>query len=96
MLNIEDIWAKACNILQREVTAVSYDLWIRSLAPIDYSEGVMYLSTSSESAKARVLKLHYGQIKEALNEIEPQIIDFKVIDPLERDNYFKKLEEQSL
>lgn len=96
MLNIEDIWLKTCNILQREVTAVSYDLWIRSLAPIDYSNGIMYLSTSSESAKARVLKLHYGQIKEALNEVEPQIIDFKVLDPLERDNYFKKLEENSL
>ena len=95
MLNIEDIWLKTCNILQREVTAVSYDLWIRSLAPIDYSNGIMYLSTSSESAKARVLKLHYGQIKEALSEVEPQITDFKVLDPLERDNYFKRLEEQS-
>lgn len=95
MLNIEDIWLKTCNILQREVTAVSFDLWIRSLAPIDYSNGIMYLSTSSESAKARVLKLHYGQIKEALLEIEPTIVDFKVLDPLERDNYFKKLEEQN-
>ena len=87
MLKLDDIWQKTCNILQHEVTAVSYDLWIKSLEPLDYTDGVLYLSTSSETAKQRVLKLHEEQIKTALTEVEPEIKDFKVLDPVEKENY---------
>ncbi len=90
MLNINDIWRNACNILQQQVTAVSYDLWIKSLEPLDFAEGILYLSTTSETAKQRVLKLHENQIKLALNDINPEIIDFKVLDPDEKENFLNK------
>ena len=90
MLKIDEIWQKTCIILQHEVTAVSYDLWIKSLEPLDYADGVLYLSTSSETAKQRVLKLHENQIRTALNEIESEIKDFKVLDPDEKENYLNK------
>ena len=98
MLKLDDIWQKTCNILQHEVTAVSYDLWIKSLEPLDYTDGVLYLSTSSETAKQRVLKLHEEQIKTALTEVEPEIKDFKVLDPDEKENYLNKpqVEEQEV
>ena len=90
MLKIDEIWQQTCNILQHEVTAVSYDLWIKSLEPLDFNDGVLYLSTSSETAKQRVLKLHEQQIRTALTEIEPEIKDFVVLDPDEKENYLNK------
>ena len=93
MLKIEEIWQKTCVVLQHEVTAVSYDLWIKSLEPLDYENGILYLSTSSETAKQRVLKLHEQQIRTALTEIEPEIKDFVVLDPDEKENYLNKPEE---
>ncbi len=90
MLKLDEIWQKTCIILQHEVTAVSYDLWIKSLEPLDFTDGVLYLSTSSETAKQRVLKLHEDQIKTALTEVEPEIKDFVVLDPDEKENYLNK------
>ena len=95
MLKLDEIWQKACNILSHEVTAVSYDLWIKTLEPIDYADGVLYLSSSSESAKQRTLKLHENQIKLALVDVDPDIKNFVILDPDEKENYLNKPVETS-
>lgn len=94
MKAMKDIWNEALKTLQSEVTAVSFDLWITTLEPIDLAEGVLYLSATSETAKARVLKLHEGQIMQALLIADPEIKKFVVLDPNERDQYFAKREEK--
>ena len=48
MKGMKDIWNEALKCLQSEVTAVSFDLWITTLEPIDLVEGVLYLSATSE------------------------------------------------
>ena len=90
MDRLNEIWDKALNILQKEVTAVSFDLWIKSLEPIELKDGVLLLSTTSETAKNRVLKLHSNQIKEALLEVSGDIVDFNVLDPDEKENHTKE------
>ena len=94
MKAMKDIWNEALKTLQSEVTAVSFDLWITTLEPIDLAEGVLYLSATSETAKARVLKLHEAQIMQALLIADPEIKKFVVLDPNERDQYFSKREEK--
>lgn len=89
MLNIHDTWQQTCNLLQQRVTAVSFDLWIKSLEPIELQNDVLYLSTTSETAKNRVLKLHSEHIREALEEVNPMVKDFRVLDPMEREEFFK-------
>lgn len=98
MLKLDEIWQSTCNILQHQVTAVSYDLWIRTLEPVDIEKGVIYLSSSSENAKQRLLKLHENQIRTALMEVEPEIKDFVVLNPDEKENYLNKplVEEEKL
>ena len=83
MQNFKIVWTEALKILQREVSVVSFDLWIRSLEPIDFRDGTLYLSTTSEGAKNRVLKLHDTQILEALKSCSDEINNFKVLDPEE-------------
>lgn len=96
MQNLNETWQEICNILQQKVTAVSFDLWIKSLEPIELSDGVLYLSTTSESAKTRVEKLHTAHIKEAIAEVNEEIKQFVVLDPIERDEFVNKRNQKEL
>lgn len=84
-MDIKKIWQQALITLQKQVTSVSFDLWINTLEPITFDNGVFTLSTSSESAKARVIELHGSQILQALQECSEEIKDYKVIDPYEKE-----------
>lgn len=90
MTNINTLWQQACSQLQNEITAVTYDLWIKTLEPTDLKNNVLYLSTSSETAKNRVIKMFENNIKLAIREIDDTITDIKILSPDERDNYFKE------
>ena len=94
MQKIEELWQQVCNTLQHEVTAVSFYLWINSLEPISVVDNVLYLSTTSETAKNRVLKLHSDQIKTALLANSEEIKNFKVLDPIEKDAFLNKQQEE--
>ncbi len=94
MERLNEYWDQALEILQKEVTAVSFDLWIKSLEPIDLKNGTLLLSTTSETAKSQVLKLHKKQIREALQEVSGELNDFQVLDPDEREKYIKDLREK--
>ena len=58
----QQVWASALEKLQKTVSTVSYDIWIKSLEPIDFKEGVFYLSTTSEQAKNRIMTILKGDI----------------------------------
>lgn len=96
MQNLNDTWHEICNILQQKVTAVSFDLWIKSLEPIELTDGVLYLSTTSESAKNRVEKLHTTHIKDAIAEVNDEIKQFVVLDPIERDEFVNKRNQKEI
>ena len=95
MQNRNELWQQVLNQLQQKVTAVSFDLWIKSLEPIDLIDGVLYLSTTSETAKSRVLKLHSDQIQLALMETDDSLKGFEVLDPMERDAFLQKSAEST-
>ena len=90
MDKLEELWNRTLQILQNQVTAVSFDLWIKSLEPFDLKNGVIKLSTTSATAKNQVLKLHSKQIKDALQSVSGEIHDFKVYDIDERDAFEKE------
>lgn len=91
-MDITKIWQQALTILQKQVTSVSFDLWINTLEPIAFEDGVFTLSTSSESAKDRVVELHGTQILQALKECSEKVTDYKFIDPYQKE---KLLESQN-
>lgn len=87
MVRLDETWKKALEILEKEVTAVSFDLWINSLAPVDFKNGIFYLSTTSETAKTRIIKLHSTHISFALKSVSEEIKDFTILAPDEREKY---------
>lgn len=86
------VWAEALEKLQKTVSTISYDLWIKSLEPIDFKDNIFYLSTTSEQAKNRIMTILKGDIHVALTNSCDDIKDFVVLDPVERDEYNKNKE----
>lgn len=91
MQNYKTVWNDTVKILQRHVSAVSFDLWIKTLEPIDFKEGIMYLSTTTTNAKAQVLKLHEEQILDTLQSCSDEVLGFQIIAPEERDSFELKM-----
>ena len=73
--------------LEKQVSAVSFELWIKSLEPVDFKNGVLYLSTTSETAKQRINNLHKGEIFVAVTGSSDEVKDVVILDPVERDAY---------
>lgn len=95
-MDIKEIWTKALEKLQAEVSSISYDLWITALEPIDFKQNIFYLSTTSETAKQRTLDLHKGDIFVALTGSSDEIKDYVILDPAEREVYNKNQEIANL
>ena len=81
------IWEEALKKLEKTVSAVSYEVWIQSLEPVDFKDNVFYLSTTSEQAKNRITGLLKGEIFVALTSVCDNIKDFVVFDPVESEAY---------
>ena len=88
----KEIWEQALVKLESSVSTISYDLWIKSLEPIDFKANIFYLSTTSETAKQRIMTLHKGDIYVALTETCDEVKDFVIFDPAEREAYHKSQE----
>lgn len=89
----QQVWDIALEKLQKEVSTISYDLWIKSLEPVDFQNNVFYLSTTSETAKQRIMSIHKGDIFVALTQASDEIKDFTVLDPAEKETYEKNKEQ---
>lgn len=96
MQNYKTVWEESLKHLQRHVSAVSFDLWIKTLEPIDFRDGTFYLSTTTSTAKAQVLKLHEQQILDVLKSCSNEVLDFKIIAPEERDSFENKIEKEEV
>lgn len=83
------VWADALEKLQKKVSTISYDLWVKSLEPVDFKDGVFYLSTTSETAKQRIMAILKNDIISSLQSCSDEIKDFQVLDPDERESYNK-------
>ena len=54
---LKNIWNKSLDILQKNVTAVSFDLWIKTLEPLKIEDDKLILLASTTNAKNQTLKL---------------------------------------
>ncbi|MBQ7351337.1 MAG: chromosomal replication initiator protein DnaA [Clostridia bacterium] len=88
----QQIWANALEKLQKTVSTISYDLWVKSLEPLDFKDGVFYLTTTSETAKQRIMAILKGDIHVALTDCSDEIKEFAILDPDEKEAYNKNQE----
>ena len=89
MTNLKESWKKILLILEREVTAVSFDLFIKNLEPIEIRDDVLYIEAESETVKTRVLALHEMSLKLALSQVFDNVKSFEILTPEEKEDYIK-------
>ena len=90
MQNLKENWSKVLNLLEKEVTAVSFDLWIKTLEPVEIKNDCLIIKASSETAKQRVLNMHSSQIKLVLSEVFDNINCFEILNDEEFEVYNKQ------
>ncbi len=95
-MDIKKQWENVLDKLESEVTAVSFDLWIKTLDPLDIIDDKLVLLASSTTAKSQLLKLHKDKLQAAIEDCFGTISDFVVIDPQEKDDFFKNKDVSNL
>lgn len=73
--------------LETECSAVSFDVWIRTLEPLCISEGRLILLAANENHKENVNARLKITIKQVLKTIEPFVLDVIIVEPGEKELY---------
>lgn len=60
-LEMKEIWNNACEIMEKELTEVSYNTWIKNIAPIEIKEDVFKLFVGNEFYKG-IIEGRYGKL----------------------------------
>ena len=89
MDKLKEKWSEVLDIIEREVTAVSFDIWFKNLKPFDVSGDLITLEAVSTSAKAQITKNYSNLLIYAINKIFPDIKNFDIIDQEEKANFEK-------
>ncbi len=95
MQELEEIWQKVLLKMQNLVSAITFDLWISKLEPLDLKNGeVLILSASSTSAKKQILKNNSKQLADCIREVFGEYITYEILDKDETDEYLAQTQKQ--
>ncbi|MGI5842205.1 MAG: chromosomal replication initiator protein DnaA [Christensenellales bacterium] len=96
MQEIHDLWNKVLTKLEMLVTVVSFDLWIKTIEVIDFKDGkTLVLVASSTFAKNQLNKNHSGQLKESIESVFGDNVNFEILDAEEKEAYIKKKKQDN-
>ena len=90
MTAVQDLWQKMLTRLETVISAVDFDVWIKTLEPVQSSDGRLVLCAPSAKIRAFVTERFKDVMVRALNEINPLLFDAVIIDPVDRDSYSEK------
>ena len=99
MQELEEMWQKVLLKMQNFVSAITFDLWIAKLEPIEIkNDETLVLSAPSTLAKNQVLKNNIHQLTDCVREIFGEYISIQILDKEEKEKYLastKPAEESS-
>lgn len=72
-MNINEIWQEAMELISRDMTAVGFDVWIKTIEPIDVKGNNMVLATPSLSSKGVLTNNYKKIIINGLNKVHSAI-----------------------
>lgn len=90
MQELNNLWKKVLTKIENMVNIVSYDLWIASITPLEFSEDTLVLVANSVTAKNQLHKNHSKQLAECIESIFGTGTKFEILDPNEKEEYVKK------
>ena len=88
MQELEELWQKVLLKMQNLVSAITFDLWISKLEPIELKDNeTLMLFAHSVSAKNQILKNNTKQLTECIHDVFGEYVGFEVLDKDEKEKY---------
>ena len=92
-MDIQEKWQEVLDDLINQVTAISYDMFIKKLIPIEIKDGKLYLKAGNSMTKQIVNNSYSFLISEALEQ-HFGLDEFEILDPAEYEDYIKVYEDK--
>lgn len=67
--NIDEIWQKALDIMEKQVSKPSYETWLKSAKPLQFNNHTMLIEVPNDFARDWLESRYYDLIKDSLEEI---------------------------
>ena len=90
MTAVQELWQKMLTQLETEISAVNFDVWIKTLEPVQSSNGRLVLCASNANIRNFVTDKFKDAIARALNTVNPLLSEVAIIDPSNRESYTEK------
>lgn len=88
MYNIKVKWEEILSELTNQVSAISYDMWLRKLEPIDVIEGVFYIKAPNNRTKKIVYESYSFLLSQAITKTL-NVTDFQILGIEEYEEFSK-------
>ena len=93
---LQEQWNNVLNILENQVTAITFDLWINTLKPISYHNDELVLKAPNSSAKHQATNSNIlSKIQSAVHQVFNLYTDVRIIEENEVENLKPTQIEQS-
>ncbi|GHV01086.1 chromosomal replication initiator protein DnaA [Clostridia bacterium] len=90
MTELDKIWKSMTDIIQTEIQAYRFDVWIKTLEPLCIHDGRLVVQAPTAANKAVVVQNFMPALKEALKEVHPSLTEVAVIVQEELEDYLGK------
>jgi len=87
MSNINDLWGNMLTTLETEASAISFDVWLKPLEPIDIIDNRLVLLAPTTSARDFVNSRFLQLLKSTLSRHHTMLNDIELIDPIEMERF---------
>ena len=88
-MNISKKWENVLTKVATNMSAVSFDLWLKPLEIIDIKDNSLILAAPSLVSKNQILKNFKDVLFEAINSEFDYIMEFEIFSPEEKEEYLK-------
>ena len=78
-VNLNKIWQNALEEISKNVSIISFDVWIKTLEVVDLKGNTLVLATTSTSGKQTLAKNYKDIIVSCVNKVHSTIIDVEFI-----------------
>lgn len=93
MEELYTLWQKVTSKIQNYVSAVTFDVWISKVEPIELKNTTLVLCAQTTIAKNLILKNHMQTFRECIQEVFGDYVNFIILDREEKEAYLKENSE---
>lgn len=91
---ISDVWQKVLDEISTKLSTVTFDVWIKTLKPVELKGNTLVVSSPSLTSKNLVDKNYVHMLKEILTKKHSGILDLEII--VEDEDNFEEEPGQEL